>query len=307
MGIVKGIIPVIPTPFSDDGKSVDYRSFEKLIEMAISDGAHALCLFAAGAEFYKLAEEERKELFWRAVCVNDGRIPIVATVASHATVLAVQEAHWYEKEGVDALNIMPPGFASPSQSMIAEHLKEIGRDVNVPVIIQYAPALNGLSIASETFAAISEGMKKELYIKLEASPTGPAISALRKATEGRYEVIVGDGGECMYEALKRGACAVMPGAALIRPYRMIFDAFEKGDDAEAFDLFNRYLPHIHLMQRDIESFVAMEKVILMKRGILKNCVCRKPNNYPDEQTLEFLEQHVKYVCREFSLPEFLWE
>lgn len=301
MGLLRGIIPVIPTPFTDNGQYVDYENFEKLIDMAVQDGAHALCLFAAGAEFYKLTMEERKELFLRAVRANKSKVPLIATVSSHATILALREALYYENKGADALNIMPPGFAAPSQSMLAQHLAEISSAVQIPMIIQYAPALNGMTIAADTFARISENRKQELYIKLEASPTGPAITDLRNAVGDQYDIIVGNGGECMFEALTRGACAVMPGAALIRPYRMIYDAFENGETELAFDLFNRYLPHIHLMQRDIESFIAMEKIILRKRGIMKNTVCRKPNNYPDTQTMALLDLHLDYVRREFSL------
>lgn len=301
MGILRGIIPVIPTPFTDNGQHVDYENFEELVHMAIQDGAHALCLFAAGAEFYKLTMEERKELFLRATRANHRRVPLIATVSSHATVLAVREALYYENKGADALNIMPPSFAAPTQSMVMQHLTEISSAVHIPIIIQYAPALNGMTIAVDTFARISANQKHELYIKLEASPTGPAITALKNMIGDQYDIIVGNGGECMFEALTRGACAVMPGAALIRPYRMIYDAFEKGENDLAFELFNRYLPHIHLMQRNIESFVAMEKIILKKRGFMKNTVCRKPNNYPDAQTLALLDRHLDYVRREFPL------
>lgn len=301
MGIIKGIIPVLPTPFTDNGKFVDFGSVENLVEMAIRDGAHALCLFAAGAEFYKLSPEEKRELYHRVMVTNKGRVPIIPTVSSHATALAVREAIYYEKKGATALNMMPPSFAMPTQDMIAEHLIEIAGAVEIPIIIQYAPALTGMGIATETFEKISKGGNRELYIKLEALPTGPAITALRQQTSNKFEIIVGNGGDCMYEALMRGACAVMPGAALIRPYRMIYDAFEKGQSEEAFELFNRSLPYIHLMQRDIESFVAMEKVILKRRGILKNAVCRKPNRYPDHQTMKLLEQHLEYMRKEIAV------
>lgn len=301
MGILKGVIPVLPTPFTDNGKYVDFGSVENLVEMAIRDGAHALCLFAAGAEFYKLSQEEKKELYHRVIMANKGRVPLVPTVSSHATALAVREAIYYEKKGAAALNMMPPSFAMPTQDMIAEHLIEVAGAVSIPLIIQYAPALTGMGIAAETFEKISKGGNRELYIKLEAQPTGPAITALKKQTSDRFEIIVGNGGDCMYEALVRGACAVMPGAALIRPYRMIYDAFEKENPEEAFKLFNRSLPYIHLMQRDIESFVAMEKVILKRRGILKNAVCRQPNRYPDSQTLKLLERHLEYIRKEFKI------
>lgn len=301
MGILKGVIPVLPTPFTDNGKYVDFGSVENLVDMAIREGAHALCLFAAGAEFYKLTWEEKKELYHRITITNRGRVPIIPTVSSHATTLAVREAIYYEKKGALALNIMPPSFAKPTQNMVAEHLIEIANAVNLPVMIQYAPALTGMYIAGDTLKKISKGGERELYIKLEALPTGPAITELKKQTSNAFQIIVGNGGECMYEALERGACAVMPGVALLQVYRMIYDAFEKNNQREAFELFNRFLPYIHLMQRDIESFVAMEKLVLKRRGILKNAVCRKPNHYPDSQTLKLLELHLEYIRKEFAI------
>ena len=80
---------------------------------------------------------------------------------------------------------------------------------------------------------------------------------------------------------------------------LVIFAFENGEKEKAFELFNKYLPHIHFMQRDIESFVALEKIILKRRGIMKNAVCRQPGNYPDKQTLSLLEQLLEYVYREF--------
>ena len=37
MGKLKGVIPVIPTPFTDDGKYVDYGNFEDIVDIAIRD------------------------------------------------------------------------------------------------------------------------------------------------------------------------------------------------------------------------------------------------------------------------------
>lgn len=294
MSVIRGIIPVIPTPFTDDGRKTDLSGLKKLVDMAVHDGAHALCLFAAGAEFYKLTLEERFELFEAALEANAGRVPLIATVSSHATTQAVREAAWYENKGASALNIMPPSFGGPSQTMIAGHILEVADAITLPLMIQYAPALSGQQINEETFVSICKD-NRELYIKLEASPTGPAITALRNTTKDKYGIVVGNGGECMFEALSRGACAVMPGAATIRPYRKIFDTFESGDTEKAFDLFNLFLPHLHFMLRDIESFVVLEKMILKQRGIMSNTVCRHPCAKPDEWTIMMLSKHLDYL------------
>lgn len=294
MRTIKGIMPVLPTPFTDEGEKIDISAFKQLVQVAAQDGAHALCLFAAGAEFYKLSQDERYTLFEAALDANEQGLPLVATVSSHATMLAAEEARYYERKGAAAINIMPPSFAGPTQGMIADHIIEIARAVDIPLIIQYAPALTGQVILADTFSRIGNA-GRELYIKLEASPTGPAITALRQQTRDQYGIIVGNGGECMFEALERGACAVMPGAATIPIFRKIYDAYASGDTLKAFTLFNRFLPHIHFMLRDIESFVALEKIILHHRGVIGNSICRRPCKEIDAYTRQLLDRHLAYL------------
>lgn len=294
MPLLKGIIPVIPTPFSENGEKADIEVFQKLVEHGIEEGANALCLFAAGAEFYKLTNEEKKELLNAAVEVNQRRIPILVTVSEHATLLAEREASYYQEHGADAINIMPPSFAAPSGPMIARHLVRVCKSVRIPAMIQYAPALTGMTIAQETFREIMEsGNIPELYVKLEASPTGPLITSFQNATKGNYHIVVGNGGECMYEALTRGACAVMPGLSMVRRFREIYDMYIAGESETSYQMFKRFLPFVHFMLRDIEQFVAMEKIILRDRGLLPNAVCREPNNYPDQYTVHILSQLVR--------------
>jgi dihydrodipicolinate synthase/N-acetylneuraminate lyase len=167
-------------------------------------------------------------------------------------------------------------------------------------MIQYAPALTGGAISNETFVRIKTSIQNDLYIKVEANPAGPAISAIMEATGGRYGLIVGNAGECMYEALMRGACAVMPGMAMLKPYCDIHNAFAAGNVAQAFDLFNAFLPYIHFIQRNIEQFVAMEKTILVERGIFRYRTCRDPSSYPDSMTEKLLLQYYRLMKENFG-------
>jgi len=301
MSILKGVIPVIPTPFIEDGSRVDYDGFARLVELAIEDGANAIALFGAGGEFYKLSGEEKKEILTIANNTCRQRVPLVVTVSSHATQHAAEEAEEAVKMGADVINIMPPSFGFPNNKMITEHVINVAKSVPVPVMIQYAPALTGGTISNETFAMISDHAQKELYIKVEASPTGEAITSIINSTEGKYNIVVGNGGECMYEALIRGTCAVMPGMAMLRPFCEIYKAFSEKDTDRAFELFNAFLPYIHLLLRNIEQFVAMEKIVLVERGIIGSYHCRQPNNYPDDITKQLLIKHYHYVKKRFAL------
>lgn len=284
----KGIIPVIPTPFSDDGERVLYDQFAKVVDLAIREGANSIMLFGAGGEFYKLTEAEKQGLLVEALQVCSGRAGVAVTVTSHATRQAVREAEAYQKLGAGLVNIMPPSFAAPTGAMVMEHIVGVARAVSVPVMIQYAPALTGSGISNEVFAQIADRIQGELYIKVEAIPTGPAITAVIEATRGRCNVVIGNGGECLYEAWERGAVSVMPGASLVKPYHDIITAFESGDREMAWNMYRAFLPYLHFIHRHIEEFVYMEKTILMERGILSTNTCRKPAMSPDQVSLQIL-------------------
>ncbi|MDR0656642.1 MAG: dihydrodipicolinate synthase family protein [Treponema sp.] len=297
--MLKGSIPVIPTPFSLDGSEILYDRFAAIIDNAIQEGAASIMIFGGGGEFYKLTARERGRLLKEAIQVCKGKIPVVATVTQHATRNAIQEIEAFQKAGADVINVMPPSFAAPSGIMIRDHIIELSKVVKVPMMIQYAPALTGSAISNEVFAQIADSTRNELYIKAEAVPTGPAITSIMKATGGRYSVIIGNAGECLYEALDRGAVAVMPGAAFVKPYCDIMTAFEKGDKDKAFELYMIFLPYLHFIQRHIEEFVSMEKLVLQQRGLLPNAVCRMPAIYPDNYTSSLLMKICQHVIHHF--------
>ena len=54
---IKGICPIIATPFKENGE-VDYRSLDNLVRVLIKGGCHAVTLFGIAGEYYKLSDEE---------------------------------------------------------------------------------------------------------------------------------------------------------------------------------------------------------------------------------------------------------
>jgi len=61
MNDIKGICPIIATPFTDCGE-VDYESLEKLVRHLIKGGCNAVTLFGIAGEYYKLSDDERKKM-----------------------------------------------------------------------------------------------------------------------------------------------------------------------------------------------------------------------------------------------------
>lgn len=74
----KGFIPVMLTPFKDNG-DIDFDGLKRLTELYIEAGAAGLFANCLSSEMFELSEDERLELVDFVVKSTQGSIPVVAT------------------------------------------------------------------------------------------------------------------------------------------------------------------------------------------------------------------------------------
>jgi 4-hydroxy-tetrahydrodipicolinate synthase len=74
----KGFIPVMLTPFSDDGK-IDYKALELLTAHYLRAGVKGLFANCLSSEMFELSNEERISLTAKVVEIAGGTVPVVAT------------------------------------------------------------------------------------------------------------------------------------------------------------------------------------------------------------------------------------
>jgi len=74
----KGFIPVMLTPFKDNG-DIDFYGLAKLTELYIESGAAGLFANCLSSEMFELSEPERIRVIEEVIKVADGQIPVVAT------------------------------------------------------------------------------------------------------------------------------------------------------------------------------------------------------------------------------------
>src|SRR4029453_15550324 len=86
------------------------------------------------------------------------------------------------------------------------------------------------------------------YIKEEASPSAHNLSAVVRATGDQCDGIFGGAfGRWMLSEMRRGARGFMPAAEVVDVYVQVWDAYERGDEATARQIFNHILPLINLL------------------------------------------------------------
>jgi len=74
----KGFIPVMLTPFKDNG-AVDYVALTRLTEMYLRAGAAGVFANCLSSEMFELSGEERLAIIRHVVETVDGAVPVVAT------------------------------------------------------------------------------------------------------------------------------------------------------------------------------------------------------------------------------------
>ncbi|WP_341954644.1 dihydrodipicolinate synthase family protein [Salinibacterium sp. TMP30] len=290
---IRGICPVIETPFSEDG-SVDFESFERLIDHLISAGVRQVMFPGFASEFHKLNDEERNALT-RTILRKFHDVPdcrVVISVPDHATMLAVRNARAAVDAGADLINILPPYFLGPSASSVRQHIDAILDAISpTPAIVQYAPEQTGTSLDAQVFATIATKRPNLVQVKVESTPPGQLISSL-SALNPPLGSVVGYAGVQMIDALRRGAEGVQPGCSFVEIYLRIWSLWESGAEESAIALHGRLLPYISYWMQSVELIIRAEKRISMLRGLIATDHCRAPARELDQQEEMMIDRFI---------------
>lgn len=289
---IHGVCPVIPTLFLAT-EQVDFDAMRGLIDAVVAMGVHGVTMFGMGSEFYKLADAERSRLLAFFVATVRGRAKTIVSVTAHSTLLACRQASEAEAAGADALMLLPPFFGGPDAASLMGHLRAVVEAVRIPVVIQYAPEETKVSIPAAIFLELAQEAGVEVLVKVESKPAGPLISQL---TAGGMPVLVGKGGLGFFEGLERGAIGVMPGCSLADRFVAILDLYARGEKEQAFEAHNRIVPCLTYVDQSLEFFLAAEKYLLARRGMIAHALCRRPAFSLEPVHREVLDRYMAEIC-----------
>jgi 4-hydroxy-tetrahydrodipicolinate synthase len=112
--------------------------------------------------------------------------------------------------------------------------------------------------------------------KPEAVPIGPRLSELRDASGGTAAVYEGNGGAALVDSHRRGVVGTMPGAEVPWALVALWRALEAGD-ADRADALGWPLGALVSLQTSLDSFVAVEKHLLVRQGVFGSARRRRPH------------------------------
>ncbi len=291
---LRDCIPILCTPF-DAGDEIDAAGMRAQIDWVLAEGASGVATLALASEGYKLTETERDAVTEIVVEHVAGRAPVVVSADGAGTAVAVDRAKRAAAIGADALMVLPPYLVKPNQAALLDYYVRVADAVSIPLMIQDAPQLTGVSMGPALWNEIEHHVRNLVYIKAEGTPQGETISATLDQSEGRLQVFCGWGGLGIVDALERGAIGSMPAANFTGVFSRIHAAWNAGDRQWATELLNGTLPYSVWAMQSLDHSVTTAKRELMRRGVFASDRLRQPAAPLDALGLAQLERWIDGV------------
>jgi 2-keto-3-deoxy-L-arabinonate dehydratase len=274
--VYKGVYPVAPTPFLDNG-DLDLAGMRRVLDCMIDQGVDGICVLANYSEQFVLTDAERDTL--TTLCLEHvaGRVPVIVTVSHFSTRIAAERAAKAYKAGAKMLMLMPPYHGATlraDETGMVEHFARIAEAAPIPLMLQDAP-LSGVALPVPALVRLVKAVPSVCYFKIEVPGTA---AKLRGLIEQGGPAIVGpwDGEESitLMADLDAGATATMSSALLPDLIKPVVTLHAAGKRAEAAAQYGRILPLINYENRQCGLRAA--KTVMQAGKVIKSDHVRHP-------------------------------
>ncbi len=271
-----GILPVVPTTFTDDG-GLDIESQRRALDCIIDQGVDGACILANFSEQFLLTDEERNQLL--SVCLNHvaGRLPIIVTCSHFSTRIAIERAKRAESNGAAMIMMMPPYHGTglkADENGIREHFERVAGAIDIPIMLQDAP-LSGVTLSVRLLAELAQAIPQLTYFKIEVPGTAVKIRALIEAAGDAVSgPLDGEESITLMADLDAGATGSMSSALLPELIKRVIECHRAGDRTTAAAEYARILPLINYENRQCGLRAA--KTIMKEGGVIASDTVRHP-------------------------------
>ncbi|WP_373518911.1 dihydrodipicolinate synthase family protein [Pricia sp.] len=296
----KGVMPAVTTKFTDND-TLDLKMFGKNINAQIDAGVHGIVLGGSLGEASTLTSDEKVELIKETVGLVDKKIPVVMTIAEQATHIAIAEARKAQKNGADALMILPPMRYKSTDHETVEYFKEIAKSTDLPIMIYNNPVDYKIEVTADMFEELLK--LDNIQAVKESTRDIINIGRLQNRFGDRLKVLTGVDPLAL-ESLLIGADGWVAGLVCAFPAETvaIYELAKAGYAKEATAIYRWFLP---LLELDISpQLVQNIKLAEVATGIGTENV-RKPRlNLQGEERKRVLKIIENSLKTRPTLPDY---
>src|SRR3954463_11991990 len=226
----RGVFPVVPTIFNEDGK-LDLDGQRRCLDFMIDAGSNGLCILANFSEQFVLTDDERDQVMLAALEHVAGRVPVIVTTTHFGSRICAERSRRAQDAGAAMVMVMPPYHGATiraGEDGIASFLRVVSDAIDIPIMIQDAP-VSGVGLPAAFLARLAREVEHVAYFKIEVPGAAAKLRDLIRlggdAVEGPWD---GEESITLLPDLDAGATGTMPSGAYPDALRRIVDDFAGG-------------------------------------------------------------------------------
>jgi 4-hydroxy-tetrahydrodipicolinate synthase len=177
-----GVFPYLVSPVAADG-TLRADVLAHLCDDLIKSGVHGLTPLGSTGEFAYLNNAQRLAVVQATIEAAQGRVPVVAGVASTSTADAVAQAKACQKLGADGILAILEAYFPLQDAQVEAYFRAIADAVDIPVVIYTNPNFQRSDLTLDVIARLSAHPRIQ-YIKDASTNTGRLLSIMNRCGDG---------------------------------------------------------------------------------------------------------------------------
>ncbi len=274
----RGVFPIAPTPFFDDG-SIDTASIDCLTDFYLGIGATGITVLGQLGEAPKLGHEESVAVARRMIR-RAAQLPVVVGVSAPGFAAMRALTHEVMAAGAAGVMIAPPNTLRTDDQIVGYYRQAVAAiGADVPFVLQDYPLTFSVQMSPGVIRRIVGELPSCVMLKHEDWPGLEKISTLRgyerDGSMRHVAILCGNGGLFLDYEMERGADGANTGYAFPDMLCDVVRLAGAGQREAAHDLFDAHLPLLRYEQQPGVG-LAVRKYVLMRRGLLGSAAQRLP-------------------------------
>ena len=229
-----GVFPYLVSPVDASGE-VKRAVLERLCNDLIAAGVHGLTPLGSTGEFAYLSWPQRRAVAETAVRAANGRVPVVAGVASTTVADAVMQAREFERLGASGILAILEAYFPLTDEGVYDYFAAVAAAVSLPVVLYTNPNFQRSDLSLPVIERLSR-IDNIRYIKDASFNTGRLLSIIGRV--GSRMKVFAASAHIPACVMLIGGVGWMAGPACVAPRQSVrlYEACRRGDWAAAMEL-----------------------------------------------------------------------
>jgi dihydrodipicolinate synthase/N-acetylneuraminate lyase len=144
---MKGVVPPMLTPFTEDG-SLDIEGLKTLTKFLV-EHVHGLFICGSYGSGALMSLEERKQVTETVMQIAGGKIPVIVMVGTTNNYHSVDLAKHAEKAGADAVASVGPYYFTHKDDSLRYFYGDLIKAIDIPVYVYNNPKFQGYEMSED--------------------------------------------------------------------------------------------------------------------------------------------------------------